>query len=609
MFITESIEDKGYIEVGDKPYISGYEIDGRPYHFSNDMLALDAPYVIYSGKPITFLIENWEYYEYYVDFWGGDSLDSLTRTEAGSYSVTLKLKSDDENVLYWSRRADNTADRSSVTLKFEIKYNLLTLPEIKTNVEYTGNVIDILKASLGDAEYEKLIAEYGDYVEISGSTGTKIGNYRLNLTIKDEYGDAVRWNDGGTGIAGNYSVIWVIDPIYLVRPESNKDPNATIYYDGNEHFVYESLIGYYGEDGMSDDLALLIQRARISVEGSCSVDAGTFTVTFSLPNSNYAWKNYVGTDSATITWTIEKQVINLNDVEWDYTGPFQYTLVNGQPYNHRVALKGLPEVLQYYVSYRTDGIAGNGASSIGTHTTTFTLNTSALDKKNFDVEVPDGVISLTWEITTRQMANPDRVDEWKYFDGNIHDLMQLLGYEEGWENYLTVTVEYSKDGSAWSEYDAENDPALNYSIYNAYYVGNYRITVKIKENVTDFVVWADGTDVADSKTEIITNEQLEITITGWSSDDQYGEASFDIDIPESILEMFEYVIFDEFGNEVDAEDIENGASYTRELRIKPEYRDLSVYESKYLFGIAILLGSGVENPFEFGTFKIGRAHV
>ena len=143
----------------------------------------------------------------------------------------------------------------------------------------------------------------------------------LYIKIKDEYAASIRFKDSQGAITADvYSLLWKINPIYLVKPTVNSQVYIT--YDGNEHSVYEVLQGYSAENP-SEAITWLMKNVRLSLEGSRSVNAGTFTAVFSLPNGNYAWTDADGNvdpsaDSVNISWTIQKYVIDLSEVKWNY---------------------------------------------------------------------------------------------------------------------------------------------------------------------------------------------------------------------------------------------------------------------------------------------------
>ncbi len=610
-FTIPSYSDRGYVQVQSKPSIYGYISNGQTYYFDNDMLAEDHVYVIYNGGPIEFLVENTSY----VSVWGGDE---LTQSDAGTYSITYVLKQGpvDDNgkatIYYWGTRTDGTYDRSAVELKFEIKYLMIELPEIAESIEYTGSEINILKnAFASPADYEAWLAKYEQYLNISGNTATRIGDYKLYLQIKDEYSNTVRFDDGTTledgtlvGTVQTFSPKWTITPIKLVAP--TKNDTVTLVYDGEQHTVYEVLIGY-DKDKPEDYLLWLMRNVNLAIEGSRSVDANSnLKAVFSLLNSNYMWVNldgtpYTGSDVITIVWAIEQCPIDLSGVEWDYDAdkPFVYTIENGQPKVQRVSLKNLPEILQPYVRYTTGGLATNGMSAVGEYTTTFSLNVSAvLDPRNYKVTgLPEGIESLTWKIVEHGFNPPANTGDWAHFDGSFHDLMQLLGYPEGWENYFDVIVEYCEElGGEYKVLDpfidinAEN----NFSIYNGYKNGSYRLTVKIKTELASsgLIFWnvADGETALPQYVEEIIIDKMSVSVTGWNENEDQSTVILGETLTEEELKMFDYVVYvsdDDTKTPVSHENIEGGVQYTVEFFVKESYKFGIILEGnlKYTFGV------------------------
>ena len=562
-----NVPENDWRPIAGKPYISGYYIEGVYHEFTaeewrvmlglgdetsdEDLAAILADSealskadvsVIYSGRPVTFAIANWEnYYVNQLDVWNG-TIDDLTRNDAGSYSITFILKKDTINPRYWKKNDDGTYDRSSVTLSFEIRYLMLSLPEV-SDLTYIGEdgEQDILQSSLTEEAYDKLMEEYGDYVEITGNTATDAGTYTLYLTIKDEYVNTVRWDNGTQfGLPGTYAIDWKILPVYLVKPTLDSTLFAT--FDGYEHSVFEVLEGY--KDGeLSDELAALQKYARLAVEGGRGINAGTYTAVFTLPNSNYCWTDSFGnidasTSSVSIIWNISRKYLDLSKVEWNYKedDPYVYTYENGEEYTFSLELLGVPEELKEYIRYLTDGNGGNTASKVGTYKTVLYLFDSSIDANNYELGAmpsefyekyrsDSGYLEITWQIKQREFTVPedtfgtgilDDLGNWK-FDGKVHELMEVLGYKEGWENYLEVSVEFN-DGEGWKEYEGYED-----SIYKAYYLGSYRLTIKIKDGInTDddkTVIWSDGT-FATEKVVTITYVELEFEIEGWTENDQ-----------------------------------------------------------------------------------------
>ena len=242
-FETRTIDESKATSVGPKPYISGYTDEDGVYHAYtqeeiDDFKAGKAvPSVIYTGGTFTFEISNWDTYKNYVEVWNG-SISDMTRSEVGEYSVTLRLKTDGDLPYYWEKNADGSIDRSSAKLDFEIKYLLIPAPAVESSVTYNAETIDILKVSMGEAEYEAWFNNYKDYFTVSGTqSATRTGDYKLYLTIKEECGVSVRWDDGsGKHIAGTYSAIWSIEPVYIRIP--TLETSKILTYDRKIHRVY-----------------------------------------------------------------------------------------------------------------------------------------------------------------------------------------------------------------------------------------------------------------------------------------------------------------------------------------------------------------------------------
>ena len=626
-FTTPEINESNSITVNGKPYIYGYTVNGNFSYVQTDEDGI--PYVIYTGEPITFNLYNWDsYYVNHLDVWNG-TIDDLTQTDVGKYSIKLLLKNDEKGPRIWGKTADNKIDRKSLTLEFEIRYLYLDLPEMPDEVTYSGREIDIIRQSVDEATFNKLMEQYGaifdsegnvtgfKYVEITGDKGTSIGSYRLYMKIKPEYSISVRWNDGTpAGLADTYSFEWNINPIYLIKPELNS--GVYIVYDGAEHSVFEVLKGY-SSSGLSDELLKLMQNARIPGEGSRSVNAGDFKATFSLPNGNYAWVDENGTptgdsDSVVISWSIQKCVITLSTgISWNYEESFEYTRNNGQAFAHKVELVGLPDEIKDFVSYRTDGFAGNTASSVGKHKTTVILSLGTLSPDNYTIdELPADLLELEWEITERKFTLPKYEEgSWDKFDGQMHDLMVLLGYGEDWFNYFDVEVLYDPDGGEnFGVYDVSKDPNTGYSIYNGYYVGSYKLSISLKANIntdtSSSIFWVDenGDPIFDTQVCIIKCGKLiiELNAEDWIGDRELSEVDpavlAGMNLPESVKDLLEYIVYDAEDptkTPVNKEDITDGTTYRIEFVVKKGYE----------IGIEIIGATYVE----FGNYNFGSQSV
>ncbi|MCM1233094.1 MAG: hypothetical protein NC489_23470, partial [Ruminococcus flavefaciens] len=623
--------------------------------YAYELLSQAKVYITYNGTPVTFVVNNWD--EYYVDYltvWGGDS---LSQSEAGSYSITYTLIKNATNPLYWSRKVVSAEgvtplvyeyDRSSVTLNFEIRYRMLDLPELSEEITFTGNEIDVIEQSYAENpdELAALIASYGDYVEYEGRTAVDADTYVLYLKIKPEYTGTVRWNNGSAfGQPGTYEMEWKILPIYIYKPVPN--PTAVIEYNGGEHSVFESLQGYTdGENGaMSEELQQLLQYARIPGEGSRGINAGNYTASFILPDSNYAWTDITGGrdethTSLTVDWTISKKPLDLSNLSWTYDeeNPFKYTFKNGEEATFTLKLEGLPLELTDYVSYLTYvgdvSSAGNTASKVGTYRTVLYLfENDAQLIANYELgsineefynkyKSSTGYLEITWKIVQRTITVPENA-QWtldKGFDGDVHDIMVMLGFDEDWANYYDVTVSYIGKGDLTPNYDPEKDPKVEYSIYNVYYVGEYSLTINIKAEVNaggNNVVWLIGGNENTGEQHATLNYNVtEINVSGWTDDLHLSKIiSTDYDeLSDFTKDMFELVVYDydvyvATGKIVPltAEQIESngtGFNYCILFRLRAEYDTEVIKQS-----IVIKFATGVDNPFMFGNYDFGTQPI
>ena len=623
-FTTLEISEDDAIRVSGKPYIYGYSINGVIYYFTNEQIASGEIEVDYSGKDVTFLIDRWDtYFVDYVTVYGG-SLDDLTQSEAGEYSLTLILRRDLEKPLYWGKTADNKIDRGAVVLNYKISYKMLTVPELPEEVTYDGSEINIL-SKVTNTTLNKLLAEYGEYVEITGNTATNAGEYTMYLTIKDEFGTAVRWNVGEVGLAGTYSINWKINPVLLLKPEQNLD--ASITYDGKAHSVYEVLKGY---DPENITPAMLILMANVKEIGGRGINAGPYHAELSLPNENYAWCDANGKmledrKTVEIDWEIGKQLIDFSKAYWGYMDgdtevkydvdkPFVFTLENGKVKNFTVEIFGMPEIIKFYTTYRTNGKEGvNYGGAVGTYTTTVQIDTTQLDENNYRI-ILSTIPELVWGIVPRDIELPVFDGSWKEFDGKIHDLAALLGLPEDWAEYMDITVEFREtEADSFTPYNGENDFAVGYSNYNGFYFGFYKLTVTLKNDGITFARsnfrWVGGVDPEDI---VIQVTELIVDVTGWVEDDENSHVIFGGDInkvlPDEIADKFDYIIYED-GNEdviVKPEDVVGGKTYYIEFIIKDGANESGI---AYSYGIKLVFEKGVSNPLMFGSFDFGKQEI
>ena len=628
-FVTKEISEKDaqLVDKG-KPFIYGYSVDGKFTQYTNEEISKGDIFVTYMGKNVTFRIYDWDYYKQYVEIWNGDD---LTQLEAGKYSLTLVLRKDLDKPLYWGKKADGTIDRSSVTLTFEIRYNMLTIPDFPTEITYTGKEINVLDLA-ANATLKELTAQYGDYVEIVGNTATNVGEQTLYLKIKDEYGVAVRWDNGTEqGLLGTYSIGWKILPVLIQRPEVNTD--ARIVYDGEAHSVYELLKGY---DKTNPSTAIATLMANVNETDARSVNAGgPFHAILSLPDENFAWCDASGNklddrSAWTHDWYIEKQTIDFNDAYWGYMDgetpvaydpdkPFVYTLVNGAAKTYSVEILGLPEIIKLYAKYTTNGNPGNSASAVNSaYTTRVEIDLSKIDTKNYTIVTGsyESISELVWSIVPREFDLPEYDESWQVFDAKVHDLVAMLGLGEDWAEYFDIKVEYKvNEGDTYAAYKGDNMVVVGYSLYKGFNYGYYRLTVTLKNNGSLMepgvnLKWKDGASNPEAF-EIIVSKRT-VTVVGWNESDEYSEVLLKDGevLPQEIADRLEYIIYED-GNEdvlLSREDVatSTGDRFCIDYRFK---QGTDANGIAYSYGIDLEFETGVARPYEFGTRDYGSQPI
>ena len=626
--------------------------------------------VTYTGQSVTFIIHDWsEGYKYEDDLriWQGN----LTQNAAGDYSVTLLFVTDMTNPRSWEVDdiAAFTPDRSPLKLNFRISYFMIDTYEdliLENFPTYTGGeisiVYDVLHDLLGLEKFNAWLELIEKYCEIitEGSRGTNVGSYTLKLKIRDEYVDTVHWNNGtALGQPGTYKITWQILPVYIADPDSLL-VGGSITYDGSEHSIFELMEGYNnGDDGeMSQYIKDLIQLAIITADRG--VNARGYTAHFTLPNGNYAWLNtFDDTPSANqdatrnIDWIINPQKLDMSGIGWkiatgdgeltnyDPSNPPQYTLKNGEAQEFELVLGGIPDALKEFISYVTDGDLGSTRSEIGSYfTVVYLFRGDITQSTNYELvetsqattfrsSYPDpegyGYVAINWKIAKRQFVPPES-EKVVNFSGTVRDIMEdlsLFGFEEGWENYLDVSIMYraydKKNDEFVNYYDmASVDKLLNYNMYNVLYTGEYKVTLSIKSDVnknSDCVVWFEAGNYDKlNRTVVLTIKPMELKITGWQKVlDENGyiltatiiSADFD-NLSEDSKALFEYILREKATGQVvtDADYVKNnGIYFTVEFSLK----DLSSFAA--MGGFEIIWGDEVPNPFEFVNEKYAQTTI
>ena len=262
------------------------------------------------------------------------------------------------------------------------------------------------------------------------------------------------------------------------------------YVDLSKQLVYNG-----SEQSVTDMLANFDPLIMEVVEGGTATDAGEYTAKIVLKGDNYTWAD-TDLDYVLVTWHIEKANVDLTGVTWDYdeNSKFVFSIdENGDPVVHSVSLLNLPDSVKSSIKYITNGVEGaHAGTNAGRYLTSFEITN--LDANFGEVIIPDGLqTTISWNIEKLALKIPATVGEWRVFDDEPHDLLELITLPENWERYIDITITYSDGGSSFTDYGGyEGDP------YKAYGSGLYRFYISLKAGVNTSasnpnVVWIKQT--------------------------------------------------------------------------------------------------------------------
>ena len=264
-------------------------------------------------------------------------------------------------------------------------------------------------------------------------------------------------------------------------------------------------------------------------------DAGSYTATItpSIPAANVDNYEFDVTDifPSTYAWTIDKQFLDLSRVEWDYTKPFEFTIVNGVPKAFAVALKNLPEYLLDKIAYSTVRVNQSTETNepgpitnAGNYKTTVSYkldgnNNDYIDRNNYVLDNwPSAPFSTTlaWTIDMKKLELPVNDLSWTEFDGVPHNLLKPFKLDVDWNEYFDVDVTWNLVG-----YDGTAKYGGKYFAYDA---GVYKFTLKIKASFNadgqKNIVWVVRQGLTttlrdDNQTVSYTIGKKALKVTGW----------------------------------------------------------------------------------------------
>ena len=150
----------------------------------------------------------------------------------------------------------------------------------------------------------------------------------------------------------------------------------------------------------------------------------------------------------------------------------------------------------------------------------------------------------------------------------MHNLVTDCGYGDDWNDYFTVTVEYSTDGAEFETFEGY-ESGKNYTAYRS---GVYRLVFTIREELNsakDNVVWSNFATEAQTVTVAVSN--YSVTVSGWNANREQSTVKL-ADGTTASTKFFEYVIKNSETQEiVTVEEVLTagvGKGFTIELAVK-----------------------------------------
>lgn len=268
----------------------------------------------------------------------------------------------------------------STTIKIEYKvYDLSTFVWSNSQLSYNGQAQSVAIVSETDIEF--------DY---SNNSFTDAGIYTATATVKEEFLN----NTNLTFIGEIPSCEWEIKKQDVDISTLSWNYTEAFVYDGNKKSV--EVVQNYG-----------LEFAYSNAEGT---DAGTYTAMATLASTENANKNYnyVG-ETVSLSWTINPQVVNLNECEWDYTEAFVYDSTA-----KTVLMKG-----DYTFTYQN-----NLFTDAGSYSATATVVDDRIGNPNYTI-IGKTSYTLEWEIAKFVIKVEDIEFNYARQPFNEHMLVQV----------------------------------------------------------------------------------------------------------------------------------------------------------------------------------------
>ena len=292
---------------------------------------------------VTYNGEN-QSYQFWTEGEGKDvyyTCSEVSFKDADTYTVTCAL-------VYKSDCIWDSGDSDDKTFTFVIKKKVVDVPAY-AQYNYDGN------------EHTSGL-ETNVFYTVSEDQDTHIssGLYTATLTLKDETNTA--WSDSSILTADytyQYRIIGADDNCFTVGP------NYGGWTYGDDKFAF-SATSKYG----TVEISYRLPETSVFIDELPEVpDAGLYQVKFSVAET-VDWNGL----EASYSFTIDKAVLDMSEVAWDYTAPFTF---NGEAHTVAVAVTSLPELFTTNPEVFKANYTNNSKIDRGDYTATVTFSYDA----------------------------------------------------------------------------------------------------------------------------------------------------------------------------------------------------------------------------------------
>ncbi len=341
---------------------------------------------------ITGVPSEWDGIVYYV-------VENNTATDAGEYTLNYRFEIlDKDNYCFISTRQGFEVDSDGIitgTKAWKITPKALQLPNNAFEWNDDGLVYDGTEKTV---EITNIPEDWNGKVRVDyeGNVGTNAGNYRADFTftITNSNYCFYKFSDGTIistiGDWENWSIAQKSIDLSEVKWAWTDGTNSGDY-TSNTKLVYNPNITYtVALIGLPSEWA---NKVTVRYSNNSAKDAGEYIATFDFVNVEEGFlNNYSYTAPAGLAWEVEKAVIDVSGIKWDYEGAFTYDGTE-----HKVELSGVPSEIT--VTYGETFKATEAGQYKATYTYTY-------DDNNYVLSGNMPAAECQWEITAAEVTPP-----------------------------------------------------------------------------------------------------------------------------------------------------------------------------------------------------------